>query len=102
LAPAIVHADGTSRIQTIAEEDGSMFHLLEEFERLTTLPLAVNTSFNGPGEPIVETVRDALSFLSKGNIDALYLEKFVIRPTAHTGDIDRRSRLAATADCIYC
>jgi carbamoyltransferase len=102
LAPAIVHADGTSRIQTIAEEDGAMFHLLEEFERLTTLPLAVNTSFNGPGEPIVETVRDALSFLSKGNIDALYLEKFVIRPTAHTGDIDRRSRLAATADCIYC
>jgi carbamoyltransferase len=88
LLPAVVHADGTSRIQTVVEQDGPLFDLLKEFERLTGLPVALNTSFNGPSEPIIETVREALSFFLNRNVDTLYLEKFVIRR-------DRRARAAA-------
>src|SRR6266849_1218955 len=53
--PAIVHVDGTARVQTVREETNPvLYRLLKEFEALTGIPVLINTSFNIKGEPIVE------------------------------------------------
>lgn len=56
--PAVVHVDGTARIQTVHR--GRLRELLLRFRGLTGVPMLLNTSFNGPGEPLVETAADAL------------------------------------------
>ncbi len=72
--PAITHVDGSSRIQTVGPACGAFRLMLEHFDSLTGVPLVMNTSFNGPGEPIVETPDDALRFFVASGLDALYLE----------------------------
>jgi carbamoyltransferase len=77
--PAIVHVDGTARVQTVREETNpALYRLLREFEALTGVPVLINTSFNVKGEPIVETPRDAVvCFLTTG-IDNLILHDTLI------------------------
>jgi carbamoyltransferase len=81
--PAIVHVDGTARVQTVNRETNErLYMLLKEFEALTGVPVLLNTSFNVKGEPIVETPRDAVQcFLSTG-IDYLALHDTLISKTA--------------------
>jgi carbamoyltransferase len=66
--PAIVHVDGTARVQTVTEASSPrLYRLLKEFEKLTGVPVLINTSFNVKGEPIVETPKDAMDcFLTTG------------------------------------
>ncbi|MDD5586796.1 MAG: carbamoyltransferase C-terminal domain-containing protein [Alphaproteobacteria bacterium] len=73
LVPAVCHVDGTARVQTVTPEDGNAFSLLTRFAELTGVPLVLNTSFNGPGEPIVESPREALAFFRNSALDVLYL-----------------------------
>jgi carbamoyltransferase len=77
--PAIVHVDGTARVQTVRREHNErLYQLLKEFEALTGVPVLLNTSFNIRGEPIVETPADAVRcFLSTG-IDCLVLHDRLI------------------------
>jgi carbamoyltransferase len=77
--PAIVHVDGTARLQTVTEDTNPRLHrLLKEFDALTGIPVLVNTSFNVKGEPIVETPQDALNcFLSTG-MECLVLDDRLI------------------------
>jgi carbamoyltransferase len=77
--PAIVHVDGTARVQTVREQTNpALYRLLREFEALTGVPVLINTSFNVKGEPIVETPRDAVvCFLTTG-IDHLVLHDTLI------------------------
>ena len=77
--PAIVHVDGTARVQTVREETNPvLYRLLKEFEALTGVPVLINTSFNVKGEPIVETPRDAMiCFLTTG-IDNLVLHDTLV------------------------
>jgi len=77
--PAITHVDGSSRIQTVDRSCGVFHDLLREFESLTGVPVVLNTSFNGPGEPIVESPEDALGFFLKSDLDVLYMEGRRIR-----------------------
>lgn len=81
--PAIVHVDGTARVQTVREETNpSLYRLLKEFEALTGVPVLINTSFNVKGEPIVETPRDAvICFLTTG-IDHLVLHDMLVSKNA--------------------
>ena len=81
--PAIVHVDGTARVQTVREETNPvLYRLLKEFEALTGVPVLINTSFNVKGEPIVETPRDAvICFLTTG-IDNLVLHDTLISKNA--------------------
>lgn len=72
--PAVVHRDGTSRVQTVEEGDGALHRLLGAFEARSGLPVLLNTSFNGPRRAIVETAAQALSFLLETGIDVLYLD----------------------------
>ncbi|WP_262690351.1 carbamoyltransferase family protein [Kordiimonas aestuarii] len=77
--PAVVHEDGTGRLQTV--ESGSnpwMASLLTEFERQTGLPVVLNTSFNIMGKPIVHTVEDALAVLMTTGLDAVLLEDVLV------------------------
>ena len=81
--PAVVHADGTARVQTVKEATNPMlYRLLREFEALTGVPVLINTSFNVKGEPIVETPDDAVvCFLTTG-IDHLVLHDRLISKNA--------------------
>lgn len=81
--PAIIHVDGSSRVQTVTPEQNRDFYdLIDAFGKLTGVYVLLNTSFNDNGEPIAETHRDAiLSFLRTG-LDALYIEGYLVeRPT---------------------
>ena len=54
--PAIVHVDGTARVQTVRQDQNEvLYRLLKEFDAITGVPVLINTSFNVKGEPIVET-----------------------------------------------
>lgn len=74
LVPAIVHTDGTARLQTVEERHDPLFHrLLHAFGAATGVPVLVNTSFNVKGEPIVETPLDALLCFLATDMDVLVL-----------------------------
>ena len=66
VAPAIVHEDGTSRVQVLKGVNDKLYELLKLWFNLTGCPVLLNTSFNLKGEPIVETPNDAIrTFLFK-------------------------------------
>lgn len=64
--PAVVHIDGSSRFQTVDENtNGQLFELINEFYKLTGVPLLLNTSLNDETEPIVETVANAEALMKR-------------------------------------
>ncbi len=71
--PAIVHVDGTCRIQTLKKEQNPVFYeMIEEFNKQTGIPILFNTSFNLGGEPLVETLDDAVKALDTSRLEYLY------------------------------
>jgi carbamoyltransferase len=77
--PAITHVDNTARIQTIAREDNPEYYeLIDEFCKITRVPLVLNTSFNTKGEPIVETPEDAINTLLASEMDYVVFPGFII------------------------
>jgi carbamoyltransferase len=78
--PAVVHVDGTARIQTVdARDEPLVAAMLRAFECRTGVPVVVNTSFNTAGRPMVDTPRDALECFGSGPVDLLALGPFVVR-----------------------
>ena len=81
--PGIVHVDGTARVQTVRRETNErLWRLLKEFEKLTDVPVLINTSFNVKGEPVVETPRDAVDCFLLTGIDYLALGDTLIGKNA--------------------
>ena len=79
--PAVTHVDGSARVQTVSEEHNPrLWTLLKAFERITGLPIVLNTSFNVKGEPIVCTPREALNTFSNAHLDALVLGDHLVEP----------------------
>ena len=79
-APAVVHIDGTSRVQFVHQKVLPRFHrLLQSFAELTGVPVLLNTSFNVKGEPIVCTVHDALRTFWSTGLELLAVGDFLIR-----------------------
>lgn len=77
--PAVVHEDGTGRLQTVKREWNERYYLLiQEFYRLTGVPLLLNTSFNVMGKPIIHTVEDALSVFYTSGLDVLVIGNTMI------------------------
>jgi carbamoyltransferase len=75
--PAIIHVDGTCRIQTVKREENPHYYdVIKAFKEKTGVPIIFNTSFNLGGEPLVETLEDALWTLSQTGIDYLYLPEY--------------------------
>ncbi len=78
--PAVVHVDGTARIQTVdIGTDPLLGRMLAEFDRITGLPVVVNTSLNTAGRPMVDDVRDALECFGSTPVDLLAIGPFVLR-----------------------
>jgi carbamoyltransferase len=68
--PAITHVDGTCRVQTLTREQNPHYYdVIAAFEKKTSVPIVMNTSFNLGGEPLVETVDDVLKTLRKSDLN---------------------------------
>jgi len=77
VVPAITHVDGTARVQTVSKDDNPLYwELISEFEKLTGVPMVMNTSFNDNNEPIVCTPEDAVACYLKTDVDALAIGPF--------------------------
>lgn len=73
LIPSIVHVDGTCRIQTVSKKQNKNFReLIEIFYEKTGVPILFNTSFNLAGDPLVDSVDDALETLRNSDINYVY------------------------------
>lgn len=84
---AVVHEDGTSRVHTVTEESNPVFYnLIKEFYKLTGIPMLLNTSFNKYGEPIVETLENALNSFLRMDINYLIARNFIIKKKENTTD----------------
>ena len=74
IIPAITHVDGTCRIQTVtSEQNPHYYELISEFNKIKNVPILFNTSFNLAGDPLVETVKEALDTLLKSQLQYLWL-----------------------------
>ena len=72
--PSVIHVDGTCRIQTVTREQNAHFYsLIDAFYIKTGIPILFNTSFNLGGDPLVETLDDAISTLVRSDIEYLFL-----------------------------
>ena len=81
--PAVVHVDGSARIQTLGAADNPGYRrLIEAFEARTGLPMVLNTSFNIRGEPLVESAEDAIRSFLESDLDLLVLEDRLVRKAA--------------------
>lgn len=83
LLPAITHVDDTARVQTVKEDDGLIHKILVALKRLGLPPVVMNTSFNGPGEPIVENFSEAFSLFEKTDLDFVQTGKFLITKASY-------------------
>ncbi|MFJ9967517.1 carbamoyltransferase family protein [Streptomyces avermitilis] len=84
--PAVVHVDGTARIQTVdARQEPLVARMLAAFEQRTGLPVVVNTSLNTAGRPMVDDPRDALECFGSAPVDLLAIGPFAVRRAAMYG-----------------
>jgi carbamoyltransferase len=94
LVPAVVHVDGTGRIQTACKEaNGPFFDLILKFYEKTGVPIILNTSFNIMGMPIIETPLDALLCLLSTGIDYCVLGDSLVK---------KRERILLGSDVVPC
>lgn len=78
--PGVVHVDGTGRLQTVKREWNPRFHaLLGEFQRLSGVPVLLNTSFNVMGKPIVHSMEDAIAVFLGSGLDGLAVGDYLFR-----------------------
>ncbi|NQU98270.1 carbamoyltransferase [Candidatus Woesearchaeota archaeon] len=79
LIPSVTHVDGSGRLQTIKRKQNQKYYdLIKEFERLSKVPILINTSFNIRGEPIVCTPEEAYRCMMGTGIDYLVIDNFLI------------------------
>ncbi len=77
--PSVVHVDNTARIQSVSKRvNPKYWKLINEFRKLTNVPVLLNTSFNIKGEPIVCTPDDALNTFQKTGMDYLVMGNYLI------------------------
>ena len=74
IIPAVTHVDGTSRLQTVSNDANPLYYdLINEFYKITGVPVIINTSMNVMGEPIVNTPEQAYQMIVKTDMDCLVL-----------------------------
>jgi len=72
--PAISHIDRTARVQTLRrDQNPRVYDLIAHFQKLTGVPVILNTSFNVRGEPLIRTPAEALNCLFRGGLDAVVM-----------------------------
>ncbi|HEX4804647.1 MAG TPA: carbamoyltransferase C-terminal domain-containing protein [Conexibacter sp.] len=96
--PAVVHVDGSARIQTVsAEDEPLMAAVLRGFEERTGVPVVVNTSLNTAGRPMADDPRDALECFGSAPIDLLAIGPYVVRRPDGRAGARRAEEPAAVA-----
>jgi carbamoyltransferase len=79
IIPAVTHVDGTGRIQTVTKTQNKLYwELISEFEKMTGIPIVLNTSFNLKGEPIVCEPTDAIKTFFSSGLDALVIGSSIL------------------------
>nr|AIF16774.1 carbamoyltransferase [uncultured marine thaumarchaeote KM3_74_H09] len=77
--PAVTHVDGTGRLQTVSKDSNPLYYdLINEFYKITGIPVIINTSMNVMGEPIVNTPEEAYQMIVKTDMDYLVMNNFLI------------------------
>lgn len=77
--PAVVHEDGTGRVQSVTLEMNPLYYdLIDSFRKLTGTPLLLNTSFNVMGKPIIHTVEDAVAVFFTSGLDAMAIGDWLL------------------------
>lgn len=75
LIPAVVHLDGSARIQTICQkDDDTLYKIIMDFYEKTGVPMICNTSLNDRGEPIIDNAKQAINFALRKNIKIVYID----------------------------
>jgi len=78
IIPAVTHADGTARVHTVNKKiNPKYWELISEFEKITGVPVILNTSFN-ENEPIVCTVQDAVNCFLRTEFDCLAIGDYLV------------------------
>ena len=78
--PAVTHIDNSARHQSVTKKSNPRFYkIISKFYEKTGIPVLLNTSFNGPGDPMVETPQEAIETFFKTGLDLLVIENFVIK-----------------------
>ena len=79
LIPAVVHVDDTCRVQTVTKESNLKFYkLINEFKKISSIPVLLNTSFNIKGQPMVNTPSQAVDTFLSTKIDILAIGDYII------------------------
>jgi carbamoyltransferase len=81
LIPAVVHVDGSARVQVVYPDEHPVFwRLLEQFRKMTGCPVLLNTSLNVKGQPMAMTAADALKTFDASSLDVLFVnDRFLAR-----------------------
>jgi len=75
-----LHFDNTARVQTVTKKDNKKyFDLINEYYKISGVPLVLNTSFNGNDVPIVNSAKDAIYEFLKIKLDALFIKDYLIK-----------------------
>jgi carbamoyltransferase len=94
--PSVTHVDNSARLQTVTREQNALYYdLIAEFDKLTGVPIIINTSFNVRGEPIVCTPSDAYLCFMRTNMDHLVMGSFLLdkkEQPALREDVDWRTQ----------
>jgi len=78
--PAVTHVDGTGRLQTVSKESNPLYYdLINEFYKITGVPVIINTSMNVMGEPIVNTPEQAYQMIVKTDMDGIVMGNNLVR-----------------------
>lgn len=87
--PAVTHVDNSARVQTVKRSDSpGLYGIIEEFKKITGVPVILNTSFNIAGEAMVESPEDALNCFYKTDIDCIMIGNCIISKTQKYSEID--------------
>ena len=98
---AITHEDGSGRLQTVYKATNPAYHgLIEEFGKLTDVPVIMNTSFNLKGEPIVESPAHAFNTFSLSGMDLLFLNNYIVKADAKKKIAETRFHLRHEGDSV--
>ena len=78
--PAVLHVDGSARVQTVARDANPLFYsLIEKFKAISGIGMLLNTSFNGRNEPLVQTARQAMNLFLNSEMDALVIGDYLFQ-----------------------
>ncbi|MHA1315146.1 MAG: carbamoyltransferase C-terminal domain-containing protein [Candidatus Helarchaeota archaeon] len=77
--PGVLHIDNTARLQTVEQKENSFFYqIIKEFEKVSGIPMVLNTSFNIGQEPIIESIDSAIQSFYSSNLDILFINGLIL------------------------